>query len=564
MKAVVIVGVLCLSGHVWGSEHIGNPWRTTAFVKTNPNSLVQSEAEGQVSLDTLTDDALVSNKFGSTPVNIENLKNFIKQRGLSDLGLVGDLISRTACIIRLETSFGGSLNPTSLNDFLVARELSVSGGKDETFDRACDYLKQENNVQKLLGRDVVTISKEDLKLQLTKLGFISTSGTKSELVYRLGKALSDLSTIRKLLGDNEFDTSQLKDVLKSRGLPVEGTTNVLLDRLASYLVDLSSNSGMSVSTHCDLVLASSICVDGGKKVIAPDAAARGLIGRWTFDDAFAQDKSGFGHHPSRPPAVAEGLHGVGAAAKFDASSMLEIPHSDHFSSQDFCITFWFYLLADSTGQWRTVLHKGTRDQERTPTLFLEPQTRGLEFFVSTTDPNQPFGERVWSNTFLPLRRWTHVAACAEGRNLRLFINGILDVENTTIGMPVMNQGPLYVGNDPWRPLPGGVASYIDELRYYTRSLSSDEIQAQAQHALGGVEPAFIELGCMGCTLDTCPKSCRRGYRVCTQRDMYGGAYQVSRGMGWANSETRVWTAEDAKDGSVSATLGLCMCCREEE
>jgi len=34
-----------------------------------------------------------------------------------------------------------------------------------------------------------------------------------------------------------------------------------------------------------------------------------------------------------------------------------------------------YLLSDSTGQWRTVVHKGTRDNERTPTIFLEPQTR---------------------------------------------------------------------------------------------------------------------------------------------------------------------------------------------
>jgi len=209
--------------------------------------------------------------------------------------------------------------------------------------------------------------------------------------------------------------------------------------------------------------------------------------------------------------------------------------------------------------------QGFSRQERTPTLFFEPQTRGLEFFVSTTDTTQPAGERLWSNTFVPLRRWTHIAACAEGRNMRLFINGILDAENTTIGTPILNQGSMYVGNDPWRPSPGGVASYVDEMRYYARALTSDEIQAQAQLALGGVEPSFVELGCMGCTIDTCPKSCRRGYRMCTGRDLAGGAYQVARGMGWANSETRIWSAEDVRDGAdTPAASGLCMCCREEE
>ncbi len=70
------------------------------------------------------------------------------------------------------------------------------------------------------------------------------------------------------------------------------------------------------------------------------------------------------------------------------SSRLEIPHSDHFASQDFCLTMWLYLLDDYNGQWRTLVHKGARDHERTPTLFLEPQTRGVEFFVSTSDTSQ--------------------------------------------------------------------------------------------------------------------------------------------------------------------------------
>jgi len=332
--------------------------------------------------------------------------------------------------------------------------------------------------------------------------------------------------------------------------------------LADYLVTQSGNTVMpGISSQCDFVSGSSICLDGGAKVYSSDATPRGLIGKWTFDDNHMVDHSGKAHHVKEAGSFGPGLNGLGASAKFDGSSMLEIPHSDAMDSANFCITTWLYLLADSTGQWRTVLHKGSRDNERTPTLFLEPQTRGLELFVSTTDDSFPSGERLWSNSMLPLRKWTHIAACAEGNNLRLFVNGILDAENTTIGTPVMNQGPLYVGNDPWRPA-GGIASYVDELRYYDRVLTVDEIQAEAQFAFASVEPAFVELGCMGCSLDSCPKTCREGYRICSQRDLYAGGYFVARGMGWATTETKIWSAEDGKSvpaGDVAS--GLCMCCK---
>jgi hypothetical protein len=515
--------------------------------------------------DSLTDEAVVAGKFGATPVNLETLKTFIKERGFSDLGLLGDLIARTACIVRIEASVGGTLTTEAMQDFATARELTPTGSKDEVLDRSCDYLSKELSVRKHMDKSVEDITKDDLKLELTKLGFITTTGTKADLVFRLGKAVQDLDTIRKLTGDPAFDTSALKEVLTSRGLSSEGTTSVLLGRLSEYLLEVSDNGSSGISSHCNMVMASSICVDGGRKVIGPHSLSRGLVGKWTFDDALAQDKSGLGHNPAQPPAFGPGLNGNGYSAYFDGSSSMEIPHSDHLQSQDFCVTMWIYLLADYTGMWRTIMHKGNRDHERTPTLFLEPETRGLEFFVSTTDTSQEAGERLWSNTFVPLRQWTHIAACAEGRNLRLFINGLLDAENTTIGTPILNQGPVYIGNDPWRVAPGGARSYIDELRYHTRSLSADEIQSQAQLGLGGVEPSFVELGCMGCTMNSCPKSCRRGYRMCTTRDVHGGAYLVARSMGWANAETRVWTAEDNKDGADTPDAsGLCMCCREDE
>lgn len=561
MRLFSVLGVvgLCL-----GQTLVGNPTTTHASIKLAQASVEEPDVSRT---DALTDDGLVASKFANKPVNMETLKDFVKRRGVSDLGLKADLVARVACIIRLEADLGVEpLSSESLQGYITTRELSVeAGSKDGMLDKACDYQQMEAAVRAHLERPMDDISKEDVKKALQQLGFVGTSGSKSELVYRLGKAVLDLKQVRKLTGDHEFDTSDVKEFLEARGLDTQGQTHELLSRLSSYLVSLSSSAGIvGVSPQCDIVLAGSLCIAGGATVVGASASPRGLVGHWDFNDAFGFDSSGNANHATAAPKAGTGVNGAGASAFFDGSNHLEIPHSEHLGSTDFCLTMWLYLLVDSTGDWRTIVHKGNQDHERTPTLFLEPATRGLEFFVSTSDANQPAGERLWSNTFVPLHKWTHIAACAEGRNMRLFINGLLDAENTTIGNIISNEGPLYVGHDPWRP-GTGTASFVDELRFYNHALHTDEIQAQAQLALGGVEASFVELGCMGCSVDSCPKACRRGYRMCTQRDVFSGAYAVSRSMGWSNSETRVWVAEDTVSAAdTPAATGLCMCCREEE
>jgi hypothetical protein len=309
--------------------------------------------------------------------------------------------------------------------------------------------------------------------------------------------------------------------------------------------------------------------------LAPFASGKGIVTFYTFDDSKGLDQSGKGNHAATPPVAGPGLGGKGNSAKFDGSDYLEIPDHKAMDSMDFTTTFWMYLLQDSTGQWRSVMHKGSKDHERTPTIFLEPLTRGIEFFVSTTDATQPAGERLWSNTFIPLRRWTHIAAVAEGHSLRLYINGLLDSENTTVGRTVVNKGPIYLGNDPWRPA-GGMSGYIDEFRYYARALSTDEIQAEAGHGILGVEPNFVELGCMGCSLDNAIATCRRGYHLCNTRDLYSGGYYAARMMGWATSNNKVWTAEETAGGGSSPNMtlmaavggtgvsGLGLCCADSE
>merc|ERR1711998_23930 len=551
MRAGLLLALVAATA-VLGAPEVGNPRHTTADV--SHFNLVQTSVNDDVDVaatDGMTDETLVEAKFATVPqpVNLENLRTFVAPRGIAAIGMMSDLVAKAACILRVEADIGAVISTVSLQNYLTAREMSPAGSRDDMFERACDYQKKESATRLHLNKTLGDITVDDLKNALTNLGFIATSGTKAELVYRLGKAHIDVQTVRRITGDSEFDTSDVHDMLGSRGLEQDGSASEKLGRLASYLAEVhASVTSGAVHEQCDMVFSSSVCLDGGNKVIAPSSIPRGQVLHMTFDDALMLDSSGFGHHAHTPVAFGPGVFNSGMSAKFDGTNMLEIPHTQHLDTTDFCITFWIYLNADSTGQWRSIIHKGNHDHERTPSIFLEPQTRGLEMFVETDAASMTSGERLWSNTFLPLYKWTHVAACAEVRNLRMFINGMLDAENTTVGNVVLNTGPIFVGNDPWRPY-GGTDANIDELRIYNRNLSPDEIQAQAAMALGGVESSFVELGCMGCSLDSCPKACRRGYRMCTARDLESGAYQVGRSMGWANSETRVWKNEDSADAA---------------
>ncbi len=372
---------------------------------------------------------------------------------------------------------------------------------------------------------------------------------------------------------------RIEDALSARGLSKLGSKEELMARLTES-VDAGKAAAAAAGDMCDLVTQGPICVEGGKKVITADAAPKSLLAHFTFDDSHGLDTSGSHNHAVHAPSFGPGVGGHGHAARFVGTDYTEIRHQSSYaeSGSAFTIEMWLYLRQDSTGDWRTVVHKGGRDEERTPTLFLEPLTRGLEFFVSTTDANQPMGERLWSNSFVPMHRWTHVAAVAEGHSLRLYLNGLLDSENVTVGTIVHNNGPVFLGGDPWRPA-GGFDGFIDEFKFYGRALTTDEVQAAAGFALGGVEPAFVELGCMGCELSTASSTCAMNYHLCNSHDLYAGGYMVARAMGWSTSNSHVWTSEEANSatsagadglnpfsGSVPGAVknGLGLCCRDNE
>jgi hypothetical protein len=105
-------------------------------------------------------------------------------------------------------------------------------------------------------------------------------------------------------------------------------------------------------------------------------------------------------------------------------------HKNFVETSDLSLTFWVYLLEDSTGNWRTLLNKGETIEELTPTIMLWPKERRLHVRVST---EKFWNEGLESKGTLNLKQWVHLSVVLSGQMIQLYINGNLDSQTILKG-----------------------------------------------------------------------------------------------------------------------------------
>jgi hypothetical protein len=366
----------------------------------------------------------------------------------------------------------------------------------------------------------------------------------------------------------------------------------------SPLIDPSSNNNNRLSTEsqvandktdqgqfnisqCDLVADGPLCLYNGDRILLPFAVPRGLVGYWDFDSEQPLDNSGNKNHAiirngdsknsNSKQVIKAGpaFGGFGSSAAFQGE-YLEIPFTKSFEAVDFSITFWFFLSEDNYSSKGTrncpLIQRGVddlfkKDFQRSPAIYLDRKTKNLKVFVKTGDEDSNQGENVTSNARLAKQRWHHVGIVKEGAKLKLYVNGILDAQVTFKSDASLNQGNLYIGNVPWLKEQCNFPFLIDEVRYYNVPIEEDRIQAEASPVLGGIEPSFLQLGCMNCSLKDASQSCSENYRLCSSIELHTGGYQIARAMGWLDSKTHMWTHGALKTPADFDKLkGLALCC----
>lgn len=160
-----------------------------------------------------------------------------------------------------------------------------------------------------------------------------------------------------------------------------------------------------------------LCIQSQK--FAGKATPSNLLGWWTFDDPYGHDSTA--HTNTVEKLVTPGpaisilyLGGKGASLYFDGESEATIPHISPYETSEFTLSFWVFLVQDSTGGWRTILHKGSSAYELTPSVFLWPKERRFHIRVSTA---HSWNEGLDSVSVLNLRKWTHLSVSGNGQLL---------------------------------------------------------------------------------------------------------------------------------------------------
>jgi hypothetical protein len=327
------------------------------------------------------------------------------------------------------------------------------------------------------------------------------------------------------------------------------------------------------NTECDLISDGPICLFNGDRVLLPFATPKGLVGYWNFDEIRPLDNSGNRNHGAGVVKPGPAFGGFGSSAQFTGGEYVTVPFTPAFQSSDFSVTFWLFVVQDfftsSKGiRYCPLVQRGNDDlfaknYHRSPALYYDRKEKNLKFYVKTNSDDASQGESLLSNARITTQRWMHIAIIKSDNKLKLYVNGILDNSSILKATAETTNSPLYIGNVPWLKDQCDFPFLIDEMRYYNIAVSEDTIQAEASPVLGGIEPSFLQLGCMNCSLKDASQACVDGYRLCTSIELHTGGYQIARSMGWLNWNTHIWTHGALKTpGDFDKLKGLALCCAE--
>jgi len=241
-------------------------------------------------------------------------------------------------------------------------------------------------------------------------------------------------------------------------------TNVGALNVGRYSVVVSNSLGSIVSTAAALMLDSNGDGIPDNRIFIPVMPAPGMVAYWR-GEADARDSVGT-HHGTfysgasvTPPSIAPGL--IGNAFSFDGAVDVHLPYVADLEPAQITIEAWIYpTVAD--GNFQTIITR-PRGVGEFPAWALGLRNGDLYFYTS----QGPIG----GYEHVPLNQWTHVAATSDGTNRAIYMNGVRLGQDGSGILKYDQPGPVTLGNS--------FAGRVDEISFYNRALTSNEVAAIA-------------------------------------------------------------------------------------
>ena len=247
-------------------------------------------------------------------------------------------------------------------------------------------------------------------------------------------------------------------------------------------------SGLVALTYADTGLTNGLTYhyvvravgSAGESADSPEASVTPstLHHRYRLDEtegATLADSGGRGQHGAavNAPAWTTGRLDGGLALASAASQHVALPAGVVAGLTDCTIMTWVNIA--SLANWQRIFDFGTGTDNY---LFLAPQTGAnpnrLRFAIRTPSVAEQI---IVSSTAIPVGSWAHVALVFSGTTARLYLNGALVGQNTTMTLAPASLGTTtqnYLGRSQFAPDPHLDAT-LDDFRIYSEALTAADI-----------------------------------------------------------------------------------------
>jgi hypothetical protein len=149
----------------------------------------------------------------------------------------------------------------------------------------------------------------------------------------------------------------------------------------------------------------------------------------------------------------------------------QVPAGIYFDTPEFTISAW--IMPQQVGSWARLIDFGNG-----------PGQDAIVLSLDSSNNNRPFGYlspislAIYSSSNVILNKWQLLTSTFDGLTLSIYINGTLFVSgikaNNDSQMPRLNRTKNYLGKSNWVS-DGYSYSYIDDLRFYNKSLTQSQI-----------------------------------------------------------------------------------------
>ena len=246
-------------------------------------------------------------------------------------------------------------------------------------------------------------------------------------------------------------------------------SNVQSAQAGSYAVRVTNAFGSIMSSNALLTVISS-----------PTCATPppGLVSWWRAEGSASDGVDSNNGTLLNGASFASGM--VGQAFSFNGSNQcVQVPHATSLVASNYTIETWVKPLAQVSDAINQDLIFGQSFGHCQ--LVARTGSSGVRLAFSFGTSHTSFYEATGTSE-IPIGQFSHLAGTWDGTTLRLYINGVLNAQNTPHASPVDSGCSFYLGGfySPTDDSCGYVGQFfnglIDEASYYNRALSSAEVQ----------------------------------------------------------------------------------------